>query len=185
MQPQELPPPDVPPPDAPPVLASPAPPEPRGRNIALPGVLLVLVGLLLLARELFVFNIGAVLLLVIGLAFLLAYFFVRRTAGFLIPGGILAGLGLGVLLQAAAPRAQDGGVVLVCLALGFAIIWVFERRHVWAVITGAILAAIGVYDLTNELTVAREIARWWPVILIAVGVWVLFRRMQRTDGRTG
>lgn len=174
MEPEQPPPPEV----------SPAPtlPSPPERNIAITGVLLVLAGAVLLLREFLSFNLGSVLLLVFGIGFLLAYVFSKRTPGFLIPGGVLTGLGLGVLLEPAVVSRQGGGVILLCLALGFGIIWLFESHRVWAAVVGGLLAALGAYILLVQLPEFREVARYWPAILIALGIWVLVRRLRTAGG---
>ncbi|MDO8688589.1 MAG: hypothetical protein Q7R39_01005 [Dehalococcoidia bacterium] len=170
MEPEALPAPESPPPHLPPR---------REGGVAIGGILLILVGIWFLVGNLSSLDIGRAFLLVLGIGFLLAYFLGRRNVGFLIPGGILSGIGLGTVLEPLG-RETQGGVVLVCMGFGFLTIWVFERRHVWAAIAGGVLAAIGVYNLTRGIAAVEEAGRWWPVLLIFLGGWILYRRIQPT-----
>lgn len=152
-------------------------PPPRERDAVIWGALLILAGALFLIGNFFAVDEGPIFLLIVGLAFLFAYFLGRNRIGFLIAGGIITGLGVGVLLENL--LFYNDGVVLICLGLGFIFIWVIARNHVWAAITGAILAAIGISEYTNQWT---DLWRWWPVALILVGIWVLVRRLQVARG---
>ncbi|MDP2659633.1 MAG: hypothetical protein Q8R28_02765 [Dehalococcoidia bacterium] len=170
MEPEALPAPESPPPHLPPG---------REGGVAIGGILLILIGIWFLIGNLSSLDVGRGVLLIVGIGFLLAYFLGRRNVGFLIPGGILSGIGLGTVLEPLG-RETQGGVVLVCMGLGFLTIWVFERRHAWASITGVVLAAIGVYNLTRGIPAVEDAGRWWPILLILFGVWILYRRLQPT-----
>src|SRR5688572_22811001 len=84
------------------------------------GAILIGLGALLLAGQL-IPGAGRYVALVVGLA-LLAGFVMTRAYGFLVPGGIVTGVGVGILLAEAYPAA--GGLFLLSLAAGFASIWV-------------------------------------------------------------
>lgn len=173
---------ELPPPASSPLLPEP-PPQRRPRGGAA-GIILVIAGIFFLLVNFFPRQVGPSFLLLVGVAFLAAYFLGGRHVGFLIPGGIIAGLGVGVLVAQTSPGQESGGIILVCLALGFVAIWVFERGHQWSLIPGGILAAIGAFVLSNELVQLNYVARWWPAILILVGLWALIRRAQ-SAGRGG
>ncbi len=168
MEPEEL-----PAPESPPARLAPG----REGGVAIGGILLVLIGIWFLVGNLSSLDIGRAFLLVLGVGFLLAYFLGRRHAGFLIPGGVLTGTGLGIVLEPLGFEAR-GGVSLICMGLGFLTIWIFERRHRWAVIAGGILAAIGVYNLTRGIPAVEYAGRWWPILLVFLGGWILYRRLQ-------
>lgn len=142
------------------------------------GIGLVLAGIFFLLNNLFPMEMGRVFLLLVGVAFFLAYLLGSRRVGFLIPGGIVSGLGLGTLLAQWLPGRESGGITLLGLGLGFGSIWVLERHHQWSLLTGAILTAIGVFVLAGDLAEFRDVGRWWPVVLVLVGGWLLFRRAQ-------
>jgi len=70
------------------------------------------------------------------------------------------------------------------MGLGFITIRLFERSHQWSLIVGGILAAIGAFILAGEVAELRDLGRWWPALLILLGLWVLMRRIQAA-GRGG
>lgn len=145
------------------------------------GIVLVLAGIFFLLNNLFPMEMGRAFLLLVGAAFLLAYFLGSRKVGFLIPGGIVSGLGLGTLLSQFAPGGpgrESGGITLLGLGLGFGSIWLFERHHQWSLLTGVILGLIGAFVFATELGEFRDVSRWWPVVLVLIGGWLLFRRAQ-------
>lgn len=168
---------ELPPPaSSPPPLPEPAPRQ-RTRGLAA-GIVLIVAGAFFLLVNIFPRQVGPSFLLLVGLAFLVTYFLAGRNVGFLIPGGIVAGLGLAVLLSQSFPGRESGGIVLLCLGLGFITIWLFERAHGWSLIPGGILVVIGAFVLSSELVQIGDVGRWWPVILILVGLWVLIHRAQ-------
>ncbi len=149
------------------------------------GAILILVGGFLLISQLVdIPNFGDLFLPALGAIFLLWGIF-SRNSGLLIPGGILTGIGAGSYLMDVLPASGDGegGIFLVSLGGGFALItllsMVFTRdRHLWALIPGGILAVIGGAILIGgQALQALEFAgKYWPVILIVVGLYVIFKR---------
>jgi hypothetical protein len=141
-------------------------------NRALWGIILVGAGILFLVDQLFSFQgFGSFFLLAIGGAFMYAYFNKNRWA--VIPGGILLGLGAGTLLEDLDVfNFWGGGIVPFMLGLGFCTIWFFERRHWWALIPGGILAIAGLSSIL-------VIGRFWPLLLIALGVYLLYEQSRR------
>jgi len=113
----------------------------------------------------------------IGLAFLTAFFFAGHNYGFLIPGSIMTGLGVGI---AAEEMGVVGEPVVIGLGLGFILIWVIDAffAHVgpesgrwWPLIPGGILLTVG---LMNTATVLSDYAEYvFPVALIIVGGIIL------------
>ena len=108
------------------------------RNLA-PGVILIALGALFFLAQLTDLG-GEAVVAVIGGAFLVAYAFTRQY-GFLVPGGIMTGLGLGILSQSQA-TPDAGGVVVIGLGAGFLSIYLID------------------------LLVRRTSALWWPIIPI-------------------
>lgn len=118
---------------------------------------------------------GEAIVLAIGAAFLVAYA-MTGTYGFLVPGGIMTGLGAGILYNA---QTGNGGAVVLGLGLGFLSIYVLSRRVPagwWPLIPGGILTVIGLATAANREGLLGEIARWWPVALILAGLAILLRR---------
>lgn len=148
------------------------------------GVILVTIGLSLL-----VFN-----WLSLEMAFpaLLALIFVAagiatRSAGLLIPGGIIGGVALGILATennwfAAQGTQESGGIMLLSMATGFFSIIVLSKlfsrdTQIWPIFPAGTLALIGglVMMGANGLAVLEVLGRYWPVILVLVGLSVLVR----------
>lgn len=160
------------------------------RNRWMAGVALIGIGLLVLLGQ-FVNTEGFGLLFVPMLSLIfLVWGAVTRTVGLLIPGGILAGIGLGVfLIEVPFSRIEDpakGGIFLLAFALGWALItvmsWLFTANtHRWPLIPGGIIALLGVLTLTGGtgleiLAPAMAfIGRLWPLGFIVVGLYVLLQ----------
>lgn len=153
------------------------------------GLILIVFGVLALIGQFVDFGetIGLLVLPLLSVVFIIAGI-ATRESGFFIPGGILAGLGLGTILLAgpyASRTGQDeGGIFLLAFAAGWVLIpllsIIFSRgeRHLWALIVAAILALVGTavaYGGT-ALTVLETLGRWWPLFLIAGGIAILWRR---------
>jgi hypothetical protein len=147
------------------------------------GLVIAGLGLFFLAGQLEP-DIGRFVTLFIGLA-LLAVFVIRREYGFLVPGSILTGIGIGIVLDSAASGDAESGVMMLALAGGFLGIWVvgslyrLPQNHWWPLIPGGILTLIGLVQLTR--TDVAGALRLWPVILIVAGAFVLAKAVTRHD----
>ena len=145
------------------------------------GLVIAGLGLFFLAGQLEP-DIGRFVTLFIGLA-LLAVFVVRREYGFLVPGSILTGVGIGIALEPATSGDTESGVMMLALAGGFLGIWVIgsiyrlPQNHWWPLIPGGILTLIGLVQLSR--TDVEGALRLWPVILIVLGALVLGRTITR------
>jgi hypothetical protein len=127
---------------------------------------------------------GEAVVAAIGLAFLVAFFY-RRNYGFLVPGGVMTGWGLGIIYQFLYGASW---AKLLGLGLGFIGIYVIDvltggRRggQWWPLVPGGVLAAIGLLQAGGQYGITGTIGRWWPLILIAFGVYLLFRRRTEDD----
>ena len=157
------------------------------RNTLIGGTLLVAIGLLvLLAQNVKTESLGLLFLPALGGLFLVAGI-VGRQVGFIIPGGILTGIGLGVVLtqnsQIAVTDTAQGGVFFMGFALGWFLITVLSGVFTldtqwWALILGTIMALIGSALLLGgaALNVLEFAGRWWPLILVALGLIIIVRR---------
>lgn len=145
------------------------------------GLVIAGLGLFFLAGQLEP-DIGRFVPLFIGLA-LLAVFVVTRQYGFLVPGAILTGVGIGIVIDAAATGNAESGVMMLSIAGGFLAIWVLgsvyrlPQNHWWPLIPGGILTLIGLVQLSRTEVVGA--IGLWPVILIIVGALVLARTITR------
>lgn len=155
------------------------------RNLV-PGLLLIGIGAFLYLVQATDVG-GEAIVLVIGAGLLVAYAF-TRLYGFLVPGSIMTGLGLGILWVTQA--ADDGGAVLIGLGLGFAMIaladWVFKHTPVpwWPLIPGGILATIGVLVETGSRGRLADLTWIWPIVLIVVGAILVVVQLSRRSPPT-
>ncbi len=150
----------------------------------IPFVLIVLGALLLFTPlnlgDLF----GSAIVLIIGLVFLYVYGQQGRNVGFLIPGAIMTGLGLGIVAEAATGMH---GLVPLGLGLGFCAIWFMHRIFWWALIPGGIIALSGLKDLAASDDGLGQMmsdmglhgGSWWPIVLVGAGIWLVLSRNNR------
>lgn len=153
---------------------------------ALPGIMLIVIGCVLLAAQ-WLDVTGAGVLAAIGAVFLTAYV-TSRNYGFLIPGMILGGLAAGVALQESGYDPQ-GGMVVMGLAAGFFGIFIIDvftghPDRWWPLIPAGILSVVGSDQLVRGTIVADTIARYWPLALVVAGVAILMTSMRSRTGRT-
>ncbi len=151
--------------------------QPRtGRRVI--AILLIVLGLYFLAAQLL--PQGGLGLALLGGLLLAGYGLGGRVQGFLIAGCILLGLGLGMALN---DLLGPGWwpLILLGLGLGFCAIPVGARDQAWALIPGGVLVLLsGLFLLTAQgVGFTREfweaVGRWWPLILVALGAWILWR----------
>lgn len=128
-------------------------------------------------------NVGGWVVTIIGLAFL-GVFAYSRQYGFLIPGAIMAGLGIGILVSESLTMADEpgAGAIVLGLGLGFVAIWAIggivrvAGHHFWPLIPGGILALVGIALLVGDEAV--QLLDYWPFVLIGLGILVLGRAWQ-------
>jgi hypothetical protein len=156
-------------------------------NKAIGGVILILIGVMAFAAQIFQnYNWGLWFLLALGVLFIV-WGMGTRTVGLLIPGGIVSGLGVGTVLAGGMwgklNGVVNGGIVVLCLGLGFVSIVPLamilgDRRQWWSLIPGGILVVIGIMLLAGAfgLQILALAGYLWPLILIAVGVYIIFKR---------
>jgi hypothetical protein len=146
------------------------------RANTVPALVLIGIGVVLLIAQLAGVGPEAIVA-VIGVGFLIAYA-ATRTYGFLIAGGIMTGLGIGIVIQTQATGSL-GEPVLLGLGIGFLTIYAVDavvRRSEalwWPVIPGGILATIGVLVGTGREGWLENAGSWWPAVLIVIGALIL------------
>lgn len=154
---------------------------PRDRIVF--AVILIVVGAVGLASQVFdlTTSMGGWIVLIIGLGLLGAFIYTRQY-GYLIPAGIMTGLGAGIIASESLTFANDeaaSGAIVLGLGLGFLTIWVIgavmgvEKNHWWPIIPGGILAIVGGALLAGGQAVG--LLDYWGVAVIAVGLFVLWR----------
>ncbi|MDX1413681.1 MAG: hypothetical protein R3293_05780 [Candidatus Promineifilaceae bacterium] len=151
------------------------------------GILLIVIGLFFFLNQFFSLpgldSLGTYFVLGLGV-FFLAWGVIAHNDGLMIPGGILTGIGLGIVLLAGPLNLDDGNlggsVFLGAFALGWVIITVFtalftEKTHWWPLIPAAIMALISGAILVEGpfLVVLEWIGKLWPVALIAGGIAII------------
>lgn len=133
---------------------------------------------------------GGWVVLLIGLGLLGAFAYTRQY-GYLIPGGIMTGLGAGIAISESFAFANDeatGGVIVLGLGLGFVSIWVIgsivrlAQNHWWPVIPGGILTLVGAALLIGGQAV--DLLDYWGIGAIALGLFVLWRALVEGRART-
>jgi hypothetical protein len=141
-----------------------------------PGLVLIIVGGILLLARLQVLG-GDLTVLIIG-ALLLAVYVASGTGGLLFPGAILTGLGAGIALRER--LGPESATVPLGLGVGFLLIYAFgeargPRTGWWPLIPGGILVVVGLMQAARAYGPLKMAASWWPVLLIAIGVWLILR----------
>lgn len=151
------------------------------------GLILVAVGVGML-----VFNLVAIEMYfpaVLALIFVTAGI-VTRKAGLMIPGGIIGGVGLGVILMesgslAAQGSQASGGIMLLSMAAGFLSIIPLSKlfsddTQLWPIFPGAALGIIGGLVLMGSrgLAVLEVLGTYWPAILVVVGLSILIKNLR-------
>ena len=155
------------------------------------GLGLILIGSLVLIEQYVESRwLGFLFLLALGGMFLL-WGSMLHSIGLLIPGGMLTGLGLGVALEGwllgDLSGEAKGGVFLLTLALGWVLVFLLSTRFTdempwWSLIPAGLLAVIGGALLAGGQArealafVGSSISRALPLAMIALGLYVVFRR---------
>ncbi len=151
------------------------------------GIALIAIGVLVVVTQFSHSDLmGQLFLLNLGLIFLL-WGIATRSVGFLIPGGILSGIGMGVYLMegplSGLERASGGAVFMLSFALGWILITalsalVCRETYTWPLIPGGIMAFIGTALLVGgpALTALSWANKTWPLLLIALGAYVLWQQ---------
>lgn len=161
----------------------------RGSRKWVGGVALIIIGALLLFATMTDLGLLSELVLpVLGIIFLV-WGIMTSHEGPIIPGGILTGLGVGVLLAQEVfnlSNMDKAGLITLCLGLGFILILPFTafftpRRHWWPTIPGSILVVIGIalFIGDNAPEVLSVLGRIWPIGLIIAGIVLLWQVLRR------
>jgi hypothetical protein len=125
-------------------------------------------------------DIGNYIVLMLGLG-MLVWGSVSRRTGWIIPGGVLTGIGLGILAQEGHwffPAAGQDGVFLLCFAFGWFLITlltgIFTCTQWWALIPGGIMAVIG-----GSILITNGAIRWqdlnlvYAILLLCIGLFLI------------
>ncbi|ADI15618.1 hypothetical protein [Truepera radiovictrix] len=149
------------------------------------GLVLIVLGVFFLLARLM--DTGVLTLPLLS-ALLIAVGLLRRESAWFIPGGILAGIGLGAFLVEALPLAPvlsdeaEGGVFLLSFALGWVGVFALSSRFgdeklTWALIPALVMTVIGGLLLSAGVgaRILEGLSYAWPLALVGFGAYLLFR----------
>ena len=155
------------------------------------GLVLIVIGTLFLLFQ-FV-NVGDNLILPLLGAGFITWSILGRNKGLMIPGGILSGIALGTALTESGLVTRldgdgSGALFLLGFAAGWFIITIFTYLFFddfiwWPMIPGGIMALIGGGILLESGTLQSlgTVGRFWPVILIGVGLYVVWNQFRKDE----
>lgn len=119
---------------------------------------------------------GALVLGGVSLSFWAVYLTDRARWWAVIPGGVLLSLVAIVILSGYMPGQELGWVLFLGLALTFGLVYLLptgERRNRWAIYPAAVMLLMA---LLLMATMGQMINILWPLLLIAGGIALIWRR---------
>lgn len=150
---------------------------------AIPGIILLDLGALIVFSELFPAlgdrAGGSFFLAGIGLAFIVVYLLQPQMWWAIIPAGTMLTLAVVAGIDSVTPGIETGGVFFLGLGATFALLALVgapPRRLNWAWIPAGVLLVMGIL-LT--FSAGESFKYLWPVVLILVGGFLLFRAFIR------
>lgn len=163
----------------------------KKKNSAASGIGLVILGMIFLVSQYVDFD-GFLVLPALGIGFI-GWSILSGNKGLMIPGGILSGIALGSFLadSVMATRLEgdaSGGLFMLGFAAGWFAITIltlifFGEFQGWPLIPGGIMALIGIGIFTDGvlLQLLSNIGRFWPVILIAIGLSIVWKQFSESE----
>ena len=148
------------------------------RRGILGGAVLVAVGAWSFVQALQVPNSGAYLFGTLGIAFLAAWYVGTRQYVYIVPAAILLGFGLGILIPGwlSLPSGLEATIFLGSLALALVVVFLMHRQHRGLLVPAALLAIVAVADQVG-LHLPDVLQPYFvPLILLAVGIYMLAER---------
>jgi hypothetical protein len=113
---------------------------------------------------------------------------ITRNPGPIIPGGIIAGIGLGALAidsSLATLVKDEGGLFMLFFAGGWVLITLLtslftKETHWWPLIPATIMGLIGLAVTFGGImmSILTIVGKGWPLILIVIGVYILLKAGQ-------
>jgi hypothetical protein len=141
------------------------------------GAILVILGLALFILQYIEGAAESILFFGIAAVFLFFYFRQQRY-GFLVPGCILAGIGLGMLIDNSSLDAADPGAL--GMGIGFLMIYGIDRlfrgrTSWWPLVPGGIMLFGAIRSGSGWAN--RILTEGWPLILVIVGLLVFMGKL--------
>ena len=161
-----------------------AQPNPRQSGAYVGGAVLIVIGAVaLLATLLDSSHVYEAIPLAIGVAFAFAYA-VTRKYGFLVPAGILSGVGAGILASSLLNAADDGTYIVLAIGFGFLAIFALDvlvsgtAVRWWPLIPGGLMVVVGTGMAGANEGLLRQVQVWAPALLIVLGLLILLTRVR-------
>ena len=148
------------------------------RRGILGGSILVAVGAPFLLQALGIANSSAFLFIALGVAFLAAWYVGTRQYVYMVPAAVLIGFGLGLVIPTWLPLPETAAppIFLASLAVALAVVFVRYREHPGLLVPAGLLALVAIADVFG-LHLPQEMQPFFvPIVLIAVGVYMLAER---------
>jgi hypothetical protein len=120
---------------------------------------------------------GGFFLGAIALSFWVIYITRREFWWAVIPAGVLSTLAVVAMLPSFMGGDLSGGLFFIGIGLTFALVYLLpttEGRMKWALIPAGILIVMGVLVMAASASLINYL---WPLVLIALGVYVLWRNL--------
>ncbi|MFQ5769222.1 MAG: LiaI-LiaF-like domain-containing protein [bacterium] len=166
----------------------------KGEKSLIPGVLLIIVGVFFLLNQLDLFyfrwrHFYPIILLGLGALFFISIF-TKNEKGSAFPATIFLVLGFFFLLRNFGYFSFDyyfydfrelWPIFLIAFGLGFIVLYFFKSDDWGVLIPGSILLFFGVvfFLRTMEIFYWRNLADFWPIILIAIGLSIVINSLWR------
>ncbi len=149
--------------------------RPRG---VLGGAILIAVGAVYLLLAVGFAHASATLFVALGLAFASAWFLGARQYVYLVPAGVLLGFGLGQLVPALLDLtgADSALIFFALLATGLVVVFLLAPERRWPLFPAALLALMAVLVSLGRTDLIPPIGYLVPLILIAVGGYLLIEQ---------
>jgi hypothetical protein len=151
----------------------------RRQRVRLGALALIGVGGFMLLQQTFGFS-GQIGLMAAGVLCLVVGVVRPQVEKLIVPGGLLSGIGLGILLTSdQLPLGIHAAIHIASLAVGFGLIYALGRAaYRWAkrpAVAFSLLAALVLlFGLPGE-----PMRMWWPLLIVAGGVWIMRRERRR------
>jgi hypothetical protein len=148
------------------------------RRGILGGSILVAVGAPFLLQALDVANSSAYLFVALGVAFLASWYVGTRQYVYMVPAAVLIGFGLGLVIPSWLPLPPEAAapIFLGSLAVALAIVFLFYREHRGLLVPAFLLALVAIADVFGFHLPEEAQPFFVPIVLIAVGVYMLAER---------
>ena len=159
--------------------------EPKRPSI-LPGLFLIILGVIFLLGNVGAFKISpdmfwAIIVILIGAIFWIWFLLDRTRANLIMPGTVL--LTIGIVFYYCAATGWDAlrrlwPFFILAPAFGFYLMYLFGKRERGILIPAGILTVIGVVQILQSFDWGMRYI--WPSALIIVGVLLLSRNIRKT-----